>query len=131
MDKIIVFLVTWSLVSIVTLVSSAIFKFQIVLGNADISGSMAAVVWSLVFTYTCKNSPKILSKLELKIKDVRYSIIVSTVILLPLIWTIKKFAHLTGVGISNNLFVLILAVIISVTAFYSFKYSEFYLKKIQ
>ncbi len=130
-DKIIVFLATWALVSIALLILSIVFKSQVVFGNMDIAGTMSAVVWSFVLTYLGKIAPQVLSRLELKVKDERYAMVVTTILLIPVIWLLKRLAVFTGVGISNNFFVLVVAIVASIVTFYSFKYSEHYLKKLQ
>lgn len=129
-DKLIIFLSSWALVSIWILVLSSVFKSQIVLGDINIAGPMAAVVWSAVFTLLGYFTPNVVSKLELKIKDERINILISGFILMPTIWIIKRFAIYTGLGVSNNLFVLIMAFSASIVVFYSLRYSEKYLKKI-
>lgn len=130
-DKIIVFLATWSLVSLLVLVLSAILRSQVVFGNEDISGYLSAVVWSFLFTFVGQLSPRILSQIDLKLKDERYAMVVTAIALTPVIWLIKRFAIFTGLGISNNFFVLVLAIIAAVSTFYGSKYSSFYLKKLQ
>lgn len=129
-DKLLVFLSSWAMASIWVLVLSSIFKSQIVFGNMDVAGPMAAVVWSGLFTFLGYFSPRLASKLELKIKDERVNILITTILLIPVIWLVKKLAVFTGLGISNNLFVLLLAFSVSIVLFYSLKYSEQYLKKI-
>lgn len=130
-DKVIVFLATWALVSVALLVLSVIFKSQVVFGNMGMSGPVSAVLWSFVFTFIGKISPGVLARLELKLKDERYCMVVNAIMLVPVVWLVKKFAVYSGVGISNNIFVLIIAIVVSVVAFFGFKYSDYYLKKIQ
>lgn len=131
LDKLIIFLSTWSLVSIALVFISFILKNQIVLGNINISGYVSAVSISLIVTILGLFAPTILKTVEPRIKDQRYSIVLMSVGLLPLIWLIKKLSIYTGLGISNNIFVLIVSVLLSTVAFYGFKYSSHYLSKIQ
>lgn len=130
-DKIIVFLATWSCVSIAALIASAALPSMVVFGNDRVSGYMSAVFWSLPFTIVAMLSPNLLKRLDLKLKDERYSIIVSVVIISPIIWVVKKFAIFTGLGISNNVFVVLLSIVVASIAFYAFKYTSRYLDKIQ
>ncbi len=130
-DKVIGFLATWALVSVVLLVLSAVFESQVVFGNMSVQGTVSAVLWSFVFTLIGKISPQLLARLELKVKDERYCMVVTAILLVPVIWLVKKFAVFTAVGVSNNIFVLITAIIVSLVVFYGLKYSDYYLKKIQ
>lgn len=130
-DKLIVFFATWASVSVLILVFSALSWSNIVLGNGDVEGSISAVVLGFLLTIVSMNSVKILNNAGLKIKDERFSILVAAGITTPIIWIVKKFAIYTGLGISNNIFVLVLAFVVSAAAYYGFKYFDFYLKKIQ
>jgi len=130
-DKLIVFFATWASVSVLILIFSALSWSNVVLGNGDVEGSMSAVALGFLFCIVSANSAKILKNTGLMIKDERFGILFCAGIITPLIWIIKKFAIYTGLGISNNIFVLILAIVVATGAYCGFKYFDFYLKKIQ
>lgn len=130
-DKTIIFLATWALVSLVFIAISGIFGSQIVLGSNFSSNYIIAVVLSFLFTLTGLLTPKYLKITDPRLKDERLSIIVMAILFSPFLWVVKKFASLTGLGISNNLFVLILAHCVSLAVYFGFKYGSVYLKKIQ
>lgn len=130
-DKLIVFFATWSLVSVLILAFSALSWSNVVLGNKDVEGSMSAFILGFLFSVISMNSGKILNNTGLKIKDERFGILLCAGLISPLIWVVKKFAIYTGLGISNNIFVLLLAIVAATGAYYGFKYFDFYLKKIQ
>lgn len=130
MDKSIIFLTKWITVSITLLLLSEIFKKQIVLGNSTMPGAMSAVICSFVFTMALYAAPIISGKLELKFKEERIYIILYAFLLIPFIWIIKKLSLYTGLGISNNFFVLIITLFVSLAYFYTSKYSARYLNKL-
>lgn len=130
MDKSIIFLTKWITGSTVLLLLSEIFKKQIVLGNSTMPGAMSAVICSFVFTMALYAAPIISGKLELKFKEERIYIVLYAFLLIPFIWIIKKLSLYTGLGISNNFFVLIVALCVSLAYFYTSKYSARYLNKL-
>lgn len=130
MDKSIIFLTKWIISSITLLLLSEIFKKQIVLGNATMAGAMSAVICSFIFTLILYAAPIVSGKMELKFKEERVYIVLYAFLLIPFIWIIKKLSLYTGLGISNNLFILLVAFIISLAYFYTSKYSVKYLDKL-
>lgn len=130
MDKSIVFLSTWIVNSITLLLLSGIFGGQIVLGNSTMAGAMSAVVCAFVFTLILYAAPFLTAKMELKFKEERVYIVLHAFLLIPFIWILKKLALFTGLGISNNFIILLVAIVVSLAFFYASKYSKKYLNKL-
>ena len=70
------------------------------------------------------------AKMELKFKEERIYIGLHAFLLIPFIWILKKLALFTGLGISNNFFILLVAIVVALAYFYSSKYSLKYLNKL-
>lgn len=130
MDKSIIFLGKWITSSITLLLLSEIFKKQIVLGNSTMAGAMSAVICSFIFTLILYAAPAVSGKIELKFKEERIYIVLYAFLLIPFIWILKKLSLYTGLGISNNFFILLVAFVISLAYFYTSKYSVKYLNKL-
>ncbi len=130
MDKSIVFLSSWIVNSVVLLLLSETFQKQIALGNSTIAGAMSAVICALVFTLILYAAPIITAKMELKFKEERIYIVLHAFLLIPFIWIMKKFALFTGLGISNNFIILLVAIMVSLAFFYATKYSTKFLAKL-
>lgn len=130
MDKLIVFLTEWVVDSVVLLLLSVVLSKQIVLGNSTMAGAMSAVICAFIITLVLYFAPFVAKRMDLKFKDERIFIILYVVLLIPFIWIIKKLSLITGMGLSNNLIILVVAFVISVVYFYISKYSVKYLNKL-
>lgn len=129
-EKLIIFLTEWIASSITLLLLSEIFKKQIVLGNSTMAGAMSAVICSFIFTLVLYAAPFVTTKMELKFKEERIYIVLYAFLLVPFIWIIKKLSLFTGLGISNNFILLIVALVVSLVYFYTSKYTVKYSNKL-
>jgi len=114
--KLVNFLIIWVVNTIILLIFSAIFLNSVVLGNDKLAKPMAAVLSGLLITVVLYIVPSILEKLEFKIKDEKIVMGAYFAASCVGIWIIKRFAIISGLGVSNILWVLILAA--AVTAAY-------------
>lgn len=115
------FLSFWIANAIVLLFVSAVFGNNVVLGNDKLSSSMAAVLSAFVLTSLGHFVPNLVEKLDFKIKN-EYAwqgvYLVGNVII---IWIVKRFAQLTGFGVANNFYVIIIAAIVTLVHWAIFK----------
>lgn len=128
-EKLIRFLSLWIANSVVLNIATLIFKNNIVLGTNQISKSMAAVLSGLALTALSYAVPKLVAKVEFKMKSEYYWQGIFLVANAIVIWVIKRFALITGLGISNNLYVLLLAAILTVVQWKVLKTLSFLMSK--
>lgn len=107
----------WLATIIFLLISTAIFPQNIVLGTVKISKIFAAILNGLVLTAVIHYVPYIAIKLDLKLKGDKADLVSFFAANFVFIWILKKFAFVTGLGVSSILFVIILAVIITLVQF--------------
>lgn len=127
--RIIKFLATWVVNSILLVVISQIFNGSVVLGNAVLSKGLAAVFSGFLITLVFFLVPVAVEKSEAKIKDFRLWLILDFVSLIIGVWIVKRMSVLTGLGIANILLVLVVAILVTLFDFGTDKYSEKLLKK--
>ena len=127
--KLIRFLLIWIINAVLLLIFSMLFTKDVVLGNISITRSMAAIVNSLVLTGAVFLVPTLVKKLELKLANETASIAAYFIANLIVIWILKRFAGITGFGVSSILFVIIIAIVLSLDQFGVMKYSKKLLKK--
>ena len=110
---IIEFLSIWVANIVIILILSALFGANIVLGTANLSAPLALVISGFILTVVAFIVPvavdktgfsKTLSKNEYAWAGIYL------VIYFVAVWAVKRFAELTGLGVSSLLYVLILAV---------------------
>lgn len=128
-EKLIRFLSLWITNSVVLNIAALIFKNNIVLGTNQVSKSMAAVLSGLALTALSYVVPKLVAKTEFKMKSEYYWQGIFFVANVIVIWVIKRFALITGLGISNNLYVLLLALIITLVQWKVLKTLSFLMSK--
>ena len=107
------FLAIWIINTVTLLILSSIFSKNLVLGNDKIAKPMAGVLNGLLITGILYIVPLILKKVDFKIKNEKGVMAVYFVALIIGIWIIKRFAIISGFGISNILFVVICAAVIA------------------
>ena len=107
------FLSFWVTNTVLLLIISAIFNKNVVLGNNILSKPVAAIASSLILTALIFIIPPIVEKSGYKIKNQNIWPVIFLVVNMIVIWLIKYFAIVTGVGISGIFWVLILAVLIT------------------
>lgn len=127
--KLIKFLATWVVNSILLVVISQIFKGTVVIGNAALPKGMAAVFAGFLITIVFFLVPIAVEKSEIKIKDYRLWVVLDFISLVIGVWVVKRLSVITGLGIANILFVLIVAILVTLFDFGADKYSDILLKK--
>ncbi len=108
--EIITFLSIWVLNSLLFVIFAQILGNHLVLGNDRVVTPMAAIISGFLLTLATYTVKLILKKNGSKIKDKRVMAFLYFVANFIGIWIIKKFERMTGVGISGNLYVGIIAV---------------------
>jgi len=111
--KLVNFLSFWVSNTVILLLASAIFRNNVVLGNDKISKPVAAIIAGLILTALIFIIPPITEKSGYKIKNENIWPAIFFVGNIIVIWIIKRIAVISGVGISNILWVLILGVIVT------------------
>ncbi|KKR51336.1 MAG: hypothetical protein UT84_C0001G0021 [Candidatus Curtissbacteria bacterium GW2011_GWA1_40_16] len=127
--RLIKFLSTWVINSVLLVVISQIFAGSVVLGNAVLSKGIAAVFSGFLLTTVFFLVPVAVEKSEAKIKDFRFWLILDFLALVIGVWAVKRLSVLTGLGIANILLVLVVAVLVALFDFATDKYSDTLLKK--
>lgn len=127
--KLIKFLGTWVVNSILLVVISQIFKNSVVIGNEALSKGMAAVFAGFLITIVFFLVPVAVEKSGTKIKDYKLWVVLDFVALIIGVWVVKRLSVLTGLGIVNILFVLVVAMLVTLLDFSVDKYSDNLLKK--
>lgn len=126
--NIINFLLLWAGTALLLALISAIFPADVVLGNNLISKPMASLVNGLVLAIVIYYVPTLSKKLELKIKHEKFNLVYYFAADLVVIWVLKRFADVTGFGVSSILFVIVLAVLAAIVQFKVLKYGPKLLK---
>lgn len=108
---IITFLSIWVLNSLLFVFFAQLLSGQLVLGNDRVVTPMAAVIAGFLLTLAIFTVEPILKKNGATIKDRRLKAVFYFVANFVGIWVIKKLERLTGVGISGNLYVGIIAAV--------------------
>lgn len=127
--KLIKFLATWVINSVLLVVITQILSGSVVLGNAVLSKGLAAVFSGFLITMVFFLVPVAVEKFELKVKDFRLWLILDFGALVVGIWVVKRLSVLTGLGIENILLVLVIAIVVTLLDFGTDKYSDTLLKK--
>lgn len=109
MPKLFTVLSLWISKSVAILVVSMLSFNTIVLGNDRVLGSMAAVFAGLVVTIVDYITEPVMIRMGAKSNDKRLRMGFYFVLCAIALWIIKRFALVTGFGVSNNFVVLILA----------------------
>lgn len=126
----IAFLALWAINSLFLLILSTIFKNNVVLGNEKVPTALAAVIAGFVICVLTFMTKPILKKIGFSTFDENLSLLVYLAVSFVGVWVLKRLANLTGLGISNLLFVLVVA-IVSVLAVKLVGFGiDWYLKKI-
>jgi len=124
------FLGSWITNSLLLAIFSAIFSSNIVLGNASLAKSAASVIAGFILTIVIYFVPQIAKKMELKLKDEKVTALAYFIADAIVLWIIKRFADITGLGISSILFVAVLAIFAAIVQVAVDKYSVKFLKKL-
>lgn len=122
--KAISFLTVWISITISALILSVILGQNFVLGNVNITKPVAGLIFGLVATLAFFAADPIASKLDIKVKDEKIWAGIYFVTNAIVIWIIKRLATLTGIGVSNIIFVLVIAVVVTLVERAADKYSQ-------
>lgn len=117
------FLGFWVANTIVLLVFSFIFKNSVVLGNATISKPVAAIFSGLILSLLTYLVMPAVKMSGLKIKGDLNIALVFLIANFIFIWIIKRLANITGLGVANLGFVLLLAIVAYVVQWQAAKYT--------
>lgn len=127
--KLLKFLSLWAGSTIFTLVASYLISSQIILGNSSITKPVSSLILGLATTCVFFLAAPVAKRLDLKIKDERVWVAVFFVVNSVVIWILKRFSTLSGVGISNIIFVLLVAVLATCSEYFIDKYIDKIFKK--
>ncbi|MDP2632760.1 MAG: phage holin family protein [Candidatus Curtissbacteria bacterium] len=112
--KLVGFLGYWVANAFVLVVAAAIFKGNVVLGNKDISGPFAAVVVGLIVVLLTYIVEPIIAKSNikrslksLKLKEENLNGLIYFVVNVVIVWVLKLFASVLGMGISSVLYAVL------------------------
>lgn len=120
--KIVEFLSFFVANSVVLVVFSLILANNVVLGSANVNKFVAAFVAGLLITAFDYIVVEVVSRSGQKIKDEKAWTGIFFVTNVLVLWFIKRLAELTGVGISNNFFLLLVALGITLAQWQLGKY---------
>lgn len=112
--KIVNFVALWVVDALLLVVFSGMFSENIVLGNNRLSLPAAAALSGLILTLLVFFAPSVVQKTGYKIKDEQMRWVVFLGVNIVGLWVIKRLATITGLGISGILYVLALAVVVTV-----------------
>lgn len=111
MNEQVKFLSIWASNSILLLILSFVLKNKVVLGNVLISNSLAAIISGFILAGVAFLVPVVIKKANIKIKN-QYGpsgiLFAASVVVL---WIIKRFADITGLGISSIFYVFVVAIL--------------------
>lgn len=116
MDKnqLVNFLILWFTNAIVLLVLSLAFGGNVVLGNDRISRAMASVFSAFLLTGLVSLVVPVVERSGLKVKNQAAFTVFYFIANFLGVWVIKTLALVTGLGVASILFVLIVAVVVTV-----------------
>ena len=119
--KLLGFLAYWVSNAVVLVIAAAIFSGKVVLGNKDVSGPLAAVVVGLLITVLCLFVEPIVSKsnikkslVSLKLKDENLNGLIYFLGNVIIVWVLKWFASVLGLGIYSVLYAVFVGVLLTV-----------------
>lgn len=127
--KLIKFLGLWIASSIILLIASVIFGSNVVLGNDKLSVSLAAVLSGFIISGLTHLVPKAVEKFDYKVKKDNIWLVIFFAANVIIIWLIKRFALVTGLGISNNLYVVLIAAAVALVHWKAERVVDLFSKK--
>lgn len=111
--KLVEILAFWVANTIVLLVSSFIFEGNVVLGNDKVSMPMAAVLSGAIITAFGYVVPPVVARSGYRIKNEKIWGGVYFVANAAVVWVIKRFALLLGLGIISIFYVILVALLLT------------------
>ncbi len=104
--------------SVILYLLSMLFKHGIVLGNDKVVSVLAALYAGIILAIAIFVVPYAVSKSGYKkIKNENIRLPIYLVVDFAAVWIIKRFAFVTGLGITNDLYVLLTAVLLAGAGF--------------
>lgn len=94
-----------------------VFSTNVVLGNANVSMPMAAVISGLIITGFGYVVPIVVAKSGVKVKNDSSWAGIFWAGNVVIVWVLKRFALILGLGVSSLLYVALLGVILTVAQF--------------
>ena len=122
--KAISFLTVWVSITLTALILLVLLGSNFVLGNMSITKPVAGLIFGLVIALVFFAANPIASKLDIKVKDERIWAGIYFVANAFVIWIVKRLATFTGIGVSNIIFVLVIAAVVTVAERLADKYSK-------
>ena len=107
------FLTLWVGLTISLLILSVMLGGNLVLGNMSITKPVAGLIFGLVLTAVYFLTGPAATKLNIRVKDEKAWTLVFFIGNVIIIWTVKRLATITAVGISSIFFVLVIAAVIT------------------
>lgn len=98
---------------IVLLFASMLFPVSVVLGNALVPGLLAMAITAVLLTIIFMLVPMVLEMMKLKIKSSIQMNLAYGLVNIIAVWTLAKFAHYLGFGISSFWVATILGVFLT------------------
>jgi len=118
MDKSVRLIVLAIVNSVILYLLSMLFKHGIVLGNDKVVSVLAALYAGIILAIAIFVVPYAVSKSGYKkIKNENIRLPIYLVVDFAAVWIIKRFAFVTGLGITNDLYVLLTAVLLAGAGF--------------
>lgn len=111
--KLIEILSLWIANSAVLLLSSVIFSGNVVLGNDRVSIPMAAVLNGLIVTGGMYAVGPLLKRVNFKVKDEKILGVIYLGANVIVVWIVKRFALVLGLGVASVFFVLMVGVFLT------------------
>ncbi len=112
-QKLISFFSLWIANSLVFLVASLILTGNVVLGNDKVSMPMAAVIAGFVLTTLMLVVEPVVKKSGYKVTNQNIWGLIYLVYNVAALWLLKKFALVLGLGISSLVWVVVIAVVLT------------------
>ena len=127
--KVVGFLAYWVITAVTLLVATQIFKGNVVLGTKDVSAPLAAVLAGLVINVLLYFVEPLIAKSDiksnlktLKLKDEHLMGLIYLGANIVILWVVKWFAAVLGLGISSLVYVVLLGILLTLTQWATFKF---------
>lgn len=112
--KAVSFLTFWVINTVVLLIANAIFGGNVVVGNQSISTGLSAIFAGLILTALIPLAPKAVEQSGLKIKNQNVWPAIFLALNIVTLWILKRLAIVTGLGIASILWVIVLAIVVTI-----------------
>lgn len=110
-EKVVQFLSVWVVNSLLFVILSQVLAANIILGNDRVVAPMAMVFGGLVLTLFVYAVEPVLKKAGYRGKDKKLMLLFYLAANVVGVWIVKRLERITGVGISNTVYVVLFAVV--------------------